>query len=99
TVCCCVLALALALIATWKGPGLSNDSVAYLSAGVNIADSHGITTLDDRSLTVFPPGLPVIAASGETVGLGVEMTARLVSVVSFGAMVLLGNVMLRRVVR
>jgi hypothetical protein len=99
TVCCCVLAVALALIATWKGPGLSNDSVAYLSAGVNIADSHGVTTLDDRSLTVFPPGLPVIAAIGETVGLGVEMTARLVSVVSFGAMVLLGNVMLRRVVR
>ena len=89
----------LALVATWKGPGLSNDSVTYLSAGVNIAGSHGMTRLDERPLTVFPPGLPVLAAVGEAVGLGVESTARFLSVVSFGAMVVLGNVLLRRVLR
>ena len=44
----CGLAMLLALVATWKGPGLSNDSVTYLSAGVNIAGSHGMTRLDER---------------------------------------------------
>jgi hypothetical protein len=99
TVALCGLAMLLALVATWKGPGLSNDSVTYLSAGVNIAESHGMTRLDERPLTVFPPGVPVIAAAGEAVGLGVESTARLLSVVCFGAMVALGNVLLRRVLR
>jgi hypothetical protein len=95
---CCAVAMLLAVVATWKGPGLSPDSVVYLSTGVNLADEGELQNLSGTDLTLFPPGLPVVAAFGELVGLGGEQTLRIVSVASFGAMVALGNLLLRRAV-
>jgi hypothetical protein len=95
---CSGMAMALATIATWKGPGLSVDSVGYLATGVNIAGGDGWIMLADQPLTIFPPGLPLIAALGELVGLGAETTLRLVSILSIGAVVALGGVLLRRTV-
>lgn len=92
------VAVALALVATWRGPGLTDDSVNYLSTGINVAESRGWVMLADQPLTIFPPGLPAIAAVGEATGVGAEMMLRLVSAASFGAIVLLGHRLLRRVV-
>lgn len=94
----CGLAMAIAGLATAKGPGLTQDSVGYLSTGVNMARSDGLRMLADQELTIFPPGLPLIAALGEVMGLGAEATLRILSIVSFGAMVLLGNRLLKRAI-
>lgn len=93
---CSGVAMLLATVATWKGPGLSQDSVGYLSTGVNVARGDGLRMLADQALTIFPPGLPLVAALGELVGLGAATTLRVVSIVSFGAIVLLGNRLLLR---
>lgn len=92
------LAMALAAIATWRGPGLTIDSVQYMATGVNLADGEGLVMLADQPLTIFPPVVPVLAALGEVVGLGAERMLHLVSVVSFGAIVLLGYRLLERTV-
>jgi hypothetical protein len=98
TALCAAIAVGLGIVATWQGPGLSIDSVNYLSTGINLADGRGLLMLHDQALTIFPPGVPILAAAGELVGIGGEPMLRVVSVASFGAMVLLGNALLRRVV-
>lgn len=94
----CGVAMTLAGLATLRGPGLTQDSVGYLATGVNFARSDGLRMLADQELTIFPPGLPLIAALGEAIGLGAEPTLRIVSILSFGAMVFLGNRLLRQTV-
>jgi len=84
------------LISTAKGPGLSPDSVNYLSTGINLAEGQGLTTFSGETLTVFPPGLPVLIAAGEVVGVGANWTSRLVTAASFSAIVVLGAVLLAR---
>lgn len=93
---CSAVAMALATIATWRGPGLSVDSVGYLSTGINIARGRGWVMLADQPLTIFPPGLPLLAALGEAVGIGADTALRLVSILSVGGVVALGGVLLRR---
>jgi len=94
---CSGVAMALATVATWQGAGLSVDSVGYLSTGVNIAGGDGWVMLADQPVTIFPPGLPLIAALGEVLGLGAASTLRLVSILSIGVVVVLGGMLLRRV--
>ena len=88
----------LVAIATWQGPGTSADSILYLSSGISLAHGHGLVTLAGSSLTLFPPGLPFLAALGEWIGVGAEAMLRLVSIVSIGAIVALGSVMLMRII-
>lgn len=92
------LAVALALVATWKGPGLTDDSVNYLSTAINVADGRGWRMLADQPLTIFPPGLPAIVAVGETLGVDGQTTLRLISAISFGGIVVLGHRLIRRAV-
>jgi hypothetical protein len=94
----CGVAMALAVIATWQGPGLSIDSVNYIVTGINFGDGRGLRALADQPLTAFPPGLPLTAALGEVIGIGAENMLRVVSVASFGAMVALGHRLLARIV-
>jgi hypothetical protein len=89
----------LTLIATRRGPGLSPDSVNYLSAGLNLADGRGLRTFDGSSLTVFPPGLPVIVAIGSKIGVAASWTIRFLDAAAAATTVLLGFVLLRRHVR
>jgi hypothetical protein len=94
----CLLAVALAVIATWNGPGLSVDAINYLTAGINLAEGRGLRMLGDQALTAFPPGLPLLAALGEALGIGAETTLRWVSALAFGAIVALGHGLLTRIV-
>jgi hypothetical protein len=73
--------------------------VNYLSAGINLADGRGLRAFDDSSLTIFPPGLPVIVAIGMKIGVAAESTIRLLDATAAATTVLLGFVLLRRHVR
>lgn len=84
------------LIATSQGPGLSPDSITYLSSGINLAEGQGLHTLTGEALTLFPPGLPLIVAAGELAGLGVDWTVRLTNALAFGCIVLLASALLNR---
>ena len=55
----------LTIVATSRGPGLSPDSMEYITGGVNLANGSGITGTDGAPITVFPPALSVVAALGE----------------------------------
>lgn len=89
------LASALQLIATVHGPGLTWDSVSYLSIGVNIAHGRGISGLSGDSVTPFPPGLPLIAALGDAVGVGPQLAVRLFNAICAALIVLIGHKLLR----
>ncbi len=89
---------ALTLVATYRGPGLSPDSVNYLAAGINLADGRGLRALDDGPLTTLAPALPVVTAVGErTIG-SAPLAARLANVVSLVGIVVLVHEHLRRMV-
>ena len=91
-------AMILAALATRKGPGLSVDSVNYLATGINIANGDDWVVLTGKPLTIFPPGLPLLAALGEVGGIGAELMLRIISIVSFGLIVGLGSRLVQRVV-
>lgn len=84
------------LVATRQGPGLSPDSVIYLSTGINVADGDGLRTLTGEALTLFPPGLPLLVAAGESLGLGADLTVRLANAAAFSGIVLIAAALLRR---
>ncbi len=92
----CGAAMVLASVATRGGPGLTVDSIQYMSSGINIAESRGWLLLADQPLTIYAPGLPLIAAFGEVIGIGAEAMLHVLSVASFGAIVLLGHKLLSR---
>jgi hypothetical protein len=84
------------LVGTKSGLGIAGDSTTYLAAGVRLASGQGLTTIEGRPLTVFPPGLPLLIATGETLGLDPNVTVRVLNSVSMVAVVLLTYVLLRR---
>lgn len=87
------------LVATRHGPGLSPDSAAYLSAGLNLAGGRGIESFRGDPVTAFPPGLSVVVAVGHGLGLGVGWTVRLFNAATVAGMVVLAHLLLRRHVR
>ena len=91
--------VAVTMWATRRGPGLSPDSVAYLSAGQSLADGHGLRGLDGAPFTLWPPGFPALLAAGRTVGLGLENTSRLLTALSFAAVVVVAWLLLRNATR
>jgi hypothetical protein len=90
------LAAAATWIATRHGPGMSPDSVTYLSAARNLASGHGYTDFTGQALTTFPPGFPSLVAVAKVLGASVATGTRIVNAVSFGAIVLLAWVLVRR---
>ncbi len=84
-------------VATRRGPGLTDDSVTYLSSGVNLASGRGVTNLAGQPLTLFPPGLPAIVGAGVKLGMRPQTVARLGSILCICAIVLLAYALLRGV--
>lgn len=95
-----VVLAVIAGVATWvatrHGPGLSPDSVTYLSAARNLAAGHGYIDLTGQANTTFAPGYPAVLAAGQVIGLSLTTAARLVNVISFAAIVVLSWMLLRR---
>ncbi|HXH56655.1 glycosyltransferase family 39 protein [Iamia sp.] len=92
-------AAVLTMVATARGPGLTPDSMNYLSAGLNLAEGHGLRTFRGMALTVFPPGLPTVVAVGQWLGVSVEWTVRTFNAGAAAASVVLGARLLRNHVR
>ena len=90
------LAIGLTLFSSRSGPGVSPDSVTYLSAGTNLAEGAGYVDFTGDELTVFPPGFPGVLASGSVLGIQAETTARVFNAACFGAAVALTFLVLRR---
>jgi hypothetical protein len=91
-----LVAAALSLFATHHGPGLSNDSTDYVSAGLNFARGAGLRNFSGVEITIFPPGLPLIVAAGTKLSMGAATVLRVLDAVAFGLTVLVGVLLLRR---
>lgn len=87
------------LVSTASGPGLSPDSTGYISVGLNLAKGEGFINWAGETLTIWPPGLPVVIALGELVGVGPYWTLRLVNAATIAAIVALSATLLYRNVR
>ncbi len=94
-----MIAAVATLLATAQGPGLGPDSSNYLSAGLDLARNGTLVTFNGTELTMFPPGLPMLVAGGDLLGLSPSTTVRLLNALAFAAIVLLGSAMLDRHVR
>lgn len=92
-----VLAGALVVLTTLDGAGISWDSAAYVQSGINLAHSNGLVELGGRRMTAFPPGLPVIAAVFEIVGISPRAGLRFIGIAGAALIVLLGWRLLRQV--
>jgi hypothetical protein len=95
---------AIALMAAMRsGAGVSYDTVAYVSAGINLATGKGLTYLNGihhmSQVVWYPPGFPLEFTIGHLVGLNYQRTARLTSSVEVACLVWLGYVMLTRHLR
>ncbi len=78
-------AAALVLIATWRGIGLSPDSISYLSAGRSMASGGGLRVWHGAPLTDWPPLYPALLALLARIGLDPAHAARGVAVVVHAA--------------
>ncbi len=90
----------VAAVATWvatrHGPGLSPDSVTYISAARNLVAGHGYSDLTGQPNTTFAPGFSAVLAIGQWAGLSVLTWARVVNAAAFAAVVVLTSMLLRR---
>ncbi len=100
-----LLAVGVALFATVRGPGVGPDSCHYLSMAENIAAGRGIVTSitgfsrdgDTAPLSGWPPLYPATIAALRFAGIPLELAARLVGALGFGALVLLTSLAAREV--
>jgi 4-amino-4-deoxy-L-arabinose transferase-like glycosyltransferase len=90
------LAALATVVATRHGPGLSPDSVTYLSLARNLANGRGFVDFTGRADTTFAPGFPLLIAAGLRLGLSASGAVRLLNAASFAAIVVLAWRLLRR---
>jgi hypothetical protein len=93
-----VIAFSLVIIATRRGPGVSNDSVNYLTGAANLASGKGYVDWLGYAITVLPPGLSLTARLIAATGLDPLDSIRLLNAAAFGALVILAFVLSRRYV-
>ena len=67
--------VALVLVATQHGLGVSPDSVAYVRAAQSWSSSGELQLFDGTPLTVFPPGLPITLGFLAILGIGANTAA------------------------
>ncbi|MBN1917408.1 MAG: glycosyltransferase family 39 protein [Verrucomicrobia bacterium] len=98
---CSVVGIALALVATSRGVGVSPDSVSYISGVRNLLDGHGLCRFPNASgqcapIVNWPPLYPLMLAAVSATGLETLVAARWLSAVLFGATIFLVGLMARR---
>lgn len=90
-----VLVVQIGLNATVSGPGINPDAVNYISMGDNFWHGRGFVSnlasafnpQAQPPVTFWPPGYSLLIAAAMSVGLSAIQAARLVSVGSFGLLV------------
>ncbi len=93
---CAAFGAAATLVATRHGPGMSPDSVSYFAAARNLVAGRGYADFTGQPLTTFPPGLPVLLAAGDRLGMSLATASRLLNAACFAGIVLVAAVLLRR---
>ena len=102
TVCALGLSAISVMASLWgtrHGPGVFPDSVTYLTAGRNVADGRGFIDFTGLPLKVFPPGFPLVATTGDVVGIAPLDTVRIFEALIFGVTVMLASLLFRRHLR
>jgi hypothetical protein len=63
------------LASTRSGPGISPDSVGYLSAARSFSEFGTLKTFSGMPISTWPPGLPILLGLFQRVGVGGEAAA------------------------
>jgi hypothetical protein len=71
----------LVVIANWSGVGWSWDTSDYVAVGRNFANSNGLLDATGIPMTVRPPGLSILIGIGDLLGLGVNLTVKILNVI------------------
>jgi hypothetical protein len=100
-VLCSLVGIALVLVATSRGVGVSPDSVYFVGAARNVLDGRGLSQFPDAQgrcmpMVHWPPLYPLALAAISATGLDVLVAARWLSAGLFGATILLLGLMIRR---
>jgi len=66
------------------GPGVSSDSVRYLSTAQSLLDGHGFTLYDGNPLLYAPPLFPTLLAALGLLGLDLPTASRILNALIFG---------------
>lgn len=88
-------AVAIGLAATAAGPGVNPDAASYISMATNLLKGRGfVANMAEfydptpwRPVTLWPPAYPLLVAALVSFGVEGMEAARLVSILSFGALV------------
>jgi len=96
-----LVGIALVLVGTSRGVGVSPDSVYFISGARNLLDGHGLSQFPDAEgryapIVSWPPLYPLMLAAVAATGLDVLAAARWLSAVLFGATILVVGLMVKR---
>ena len=83
----------LVLVATSSGPGISPDSISYVSGARSLAAGNGVLDYTGDNLSTFPPGLSILMSLLLRVGLDLEVAAIALNLIMLTATVALSYVL------
>ncbi len=89
-------AVLVALAGTRSGSLVGIDSAAYLAGARNLAAGAGYAGIDQRPITLFPPGFSATVAIPNALGIDAVTAARTLNAVALGIVCLLTFVLARR---
>lgn len=93
----CVVTAGLVMVATSTyGPGLTPDSLAYVSTAESLASGGGFRDHADQPLVLFPPLYPMLLAPGVWLGAGALSVVRGVNILCTVGVVVIGISIARR---
>ena len=93
----CLVSAGLVMVATSRyGPGLTPDSLAYVSAAESLALGQGFRDHEGRPLVLFPPLYPLVLAPGTWLGAAALSVVRAVNVACTVGIVVVGFSIARR---
>jgi len=90
-----LLAVFCTMIANRSGVGWSWDTSDYVAVGKNFADGRGLLDATGIPMTVRPPGLSVLLAIGDWLGLSANSSALVLNVLCASIVVVATNHLLR----
>ena len=79
--------VAMILLATSNGPGISPDSVSYAAAATSFANEGRLFTFDGSPLALFPPGLSVTVGGLMSLGVSLDLATVVLNAVATGVIV------------
>lgn len=83
-----IFALLLGMASTRSGPGITPDSVFYISAGENVYHGNGfVVSIIGEQYNFWPPMYPLLIAAFMNFGVDAEQAARFITILSSALLV------------